>query len=55
MGYVVSLQVNPQSYAEFLALQQQFNAATKHKLAHELGSFLPMLPYKLFNRYLLIC
>lgn len=40
MGYVVSLQVNPQSYAEFLTLQQQFNAATKHKLAHELGQLL---------------
>ncbi|MHA3058090.1 hypothetical protein ACX1NT_09260 [Acinetobacter sp. ANC 5584] len=40
MGYVVSLQVNPQSYAQFLALQQQLNAATKQKLAHELGQLL---------------
>ncbi|ENU81023.1 hypothetical protein F975_00882 [Acinetobacter sp. ANC 3789] len=40
MGYVVSLQVNPQSYAQFLTLQQQLNAATKQKLAHELGQLL---------------
>lgn len=40
MGYVVNLQVNPQSYAQFLKLQQQLNTATKQKLAHELGHLL---------------
>lgn len=40
MGYAVYLKVDVATYQRFSSLQQQFNAGTKTKLAHELGDVL---------------